>query len=200
MEAFTVLEGPAAPLPRDDIDTDAIFPAAWVMDFDTDYAAALFANWRYLDGRSLENPDFVLNREGHRAARVLIAGANFGCGSSREHAVWALAAYGIRALIAVSFADIFRGNAVRNGVLPIALPRAEVVRLAAIAAACPQAAFRIDLGRQRVRDPGGGETAFEIEAAARERLSSGLDDIDATLRHRAAIERYEARAGRSPED
>ncbi|OIP10300.1 MAG: 3-isopropylmalate dehydratase small subunit [Betaproteobacteria bacterium CG2_30_68_42] len=192
MEAFTVLEAPAAPLLRDDIDTDALFPAAWVMDFDTDYGAALFANWRYLDARSVENPEFVLNREGFRAARILVAGANFGCGSSRSHAVWALAAFGIRAVIAPSFADIFRGNAIREGILPLVLPRPEVERLAAIAAAHPGATFRIDLQSCRVRDPLGGELAFEIDAPAREHLLSGLDEIDSTLRHRAAIERYEA--------
>ncbi len=192
MEPLTCIEAPAAPLLRENIDTDALFPAAWAWDFETDYAAALFANWRYLDGRSIEDPDFVLNRNGYRGARILIAGGNFGCGSSREHAVWALAAFGIRVVIAVSFAEIFRGNAIANGVLPVSLPRASVEALARAARAHPGAPFRVDLVRGSIRDCEGNGVAFAIEAAARERLLAGVDDIDIACARIAAIERFEA--------
>ena len=193
MEPLRTVTGPAAPLLRDDIDTDAIFPAARVAEFDIDYGAALFANWRYRDGIGIENPYFVLNRGSWRKARILLVGRNFGGGSSREHAVWALAGFGIRAVLGVSFADIFRGNCVRNGLLAATVMPDALERLAAAAERDPESPFTVDLVARQVCAPGMEALPLEIDPAERERLLAGADEIARTLHHAADIERFEAR-------
>jgi 3-isopropylmalate/(R)-2-methylmalate dehydratase small subunit len=194
MQKFTVLTGVAAPLLRANVDTDAIIPSREMKTVSkSGLADGLFAGWRYAGiGSRQPNPDFVLNQPAYAGAQVLLAGENFGCGSSREHAVWALAEYGIRAVIAPSFAPIFRGNCVRNGVLPVTLDAASIARLADSMAADPQhLRVTVDLHRQRVAGP--REFAFELDTESREMLLAGLDAIDLTLKHRAAIGSFHAR-------
>ena len=172
---FTTLTSVAAPLIEDNIDTDIIIPSREMKSTGkTGLAAGLFAGRRYTQGRS-ENPDFVLNQSAYRAAAILLAGDNFGCGSSREHAVWALAEHGIRAVIAPSFSPIFAGNAVRGGVLPLVLPRAAIAALAA-----SEGAISIDLPAQTVT-AGARVADFNIDAEAKAMLIGGLDAIDLTL-------------------
>ncbi|MEY3269235.1 MAG: 3-isopropylmalate dehydratase small subunit [Pseudomonadota bacterium] len=172
---FTTLTSVAAPLIEDNIDTDIIIPSREMKSTGkTGLAAGLFAGRRYTQGRS-ENPDFVLNQPAYRAAAILLAGDNFGCGSSREHAVWALAEHGIRAVIAPSFSPIFAGNAVRGGVLPLVLPRATIAALAA-----SEGAISIDLPAQTVT-AGARVADFNIDAEAKAMLIGGLDAIDLTL-------------------
>jgi 3-isopropylmalate/(R)-2-methylmalate dehydratase small subunit len=193
MQPFTRLTAIAAPLIRANVDTDAIIPSREMKSVSkTGLADGLFAGWRYttIGGRE-PDPDFVLNQPAYTGARILLAGENFGCGSSREHAAWALAEYGIRAIIAPSFAPIFYGNCVRNGILPVRLPAEVIAALAQDVAADPPArAITIDLDRQEVVAAGGGTQRFEIEAEAREMLLEGLDAIDLTLRQRAAIDAF----------
>lgn len=193
MEPWSNVAGAAAPLLRDDVDTDALFPAARVIEFDIDYGAALFANWRYRDGNSVEEPGFVLNRGPWRKACILLVGRNFGGGSSREHAVWALAGFGIRVVLGISFADIFRGNCVRNGLLAATITPAELAMLAEAATQRPETGFRVDLAGQRVEAPGLAPVFFRIDAAERERLMAGADDISLSLRHERDIARFEER-------
>ena len=196
MQKFAVLTGVAAPLLRANVDTDAIIPSREMTTVSKNgLADGLFAGWRYARIGSREpNPDFVLNQPACAGAQMLLAGENFGCGSSREHAVWALAEYGIRAVIAPSFAPIFRGNCVRNGILPVVLDAASIARLAAAIAADPQRLrVTVDLVRQRVSGPTGLEFTFELDPESREMLLEGLDAIDLTLKHRAAIESFHAR-------
>ena len=172
---FTTLTSVAAPLIEDNIDTDIIIPSREMKSTGkTGLAAGLFAGRRYTQGRS-ENPDFVLNQSAYRAAAILLAGVNFDCGSSREHAVWALAEHGIRAVIAPSFSPIFAGNAVRGGVLPLVLPRATIAALAA-----SEGAISIDLPAQTVT-AGARVADFNIDAEAKAMLIGGLDAIDLTL-------------------
>jgi 3-isopropylmalate/(R)-2-methylmalate dehydratase small subunit len=172
---FTTLTSVAAPLIEDNIDTDIIIPSREMKSTGkTGLAAGLFAGRRYTQGRS-ENPDFVLNQPAYRAAAILLAGDNFGCGSSREHAVWALAEHGIRAVIAPSFSPIFAGNAARGGVLPLVLPRATIAALAA-----SEGAISIDLPAQTVT-AGARVADFNIDAEAKAMLIGGLDAIDLTL-------------------
>jgi 3-isopropylmalate/(R)-2-methylmalate dehydratase small subunit len=172
---FTTLTSVAAPLIEDNIYTDIIIPSREMKSTGkTGLAAGLFAGRRYTQGRS-ENPDFVLNQPAYRAAAILLAGDNFGCGSSREHAVWALAEHGIRAVIAPSFSPIFAGNAVRGGVLPLVLPRATIAALAA-----SEGAISIDLPAQTVT-AGARVADFNIDAEAKAMLIGGLDAIDLTL-------------------
>ena len=173
MKAFTTVTGVAAPLLADNVDTDTIIPSREMRTTGrTGLADGLFAPWRYLEGRTL-NPDFPLNRLEYADAPVLAGGENFGCGSSREHAVWALAEYGIRAVIAKSFAPIFRANALRNGLLPVALPSSAVDGLAGHE-------VTIDLPAQEVRC-GRQHWPFVIEAEAKQMLIEGLDAIELTL-------------------
>ncbi len=180
VKPFATITSIVAPLLRDNIDTDAIIPSREMRSTGrTGLADGLFAPWRYTEGRT-PDPDFVLNRSEYADAKILAAGANFGCGSSREHAVWALAEWGIRAVIAESFAPIFRNNALRNGLLPVALDKELIASLAGQEA-------RIDLGSQTVSGH-----PFEIEAEAKTMLIEGLDAIDLTLKHRAAIDAWAA--------
>ncbi len=189
MTPFTKLTSVAAPLIRDNIDTDAIIPSREMKTTGkTGLADGLFAPWRYrTPGGRDPDPDFILNQPDFAAAQILLGGQNFGCGSSREHAVWALAEYGIRAVIAPSFAPIFAGNCTRNGIVPVVLAADAI---AAIGAA--GAPVTVDLEAQRVSLPDGRHWAFEIGAEARAMLLEGLDAIDLTFKHGAEIAAFQA--------
>jgi 3-isopropylmalate/(R)-2-methylmalate dehydratase small subunit len=195
MEQFSVLTAIAAPLLRANVDTDAIIPSREMKTVaKTGLADGLFAGWRYtrIGGRE-PNADFVLNQPAYSGARVLLAGENFGCGSSREHAVWALFEYGIRAVVAPSFAPIFYGNCLRNGIVPVRLPLEHVNSLAAAGIDDPAGRqVTVDLRAQEVRC-GGLRYAFAIEPEAKEMLLEGLDAIDLTLKQRRAIDAFLAR-------
>jgi 3-isopropylmalate/(R)-2-methylmalate dehydratase small subunit len=184
MEAFTTHTGRAVPLRRSNVDTDQIIPAVWLKQVSrTGFEKGLFAAWR-------EDPSFVLNDPAYEGATVLLAGPDFGTGSSREHAVWALQQYGFRAVISARFGDIFRNNATKMGLLPIQLPAAEVARLQDAVEAGPATEFTVDLGAREVR--GAGEVLpFEIDDYTRWRLMEGLDDIGLSLRHADAIADFE---------
>ncbi len=201
MTPFTVHRGLVAPLDRANVDTDAIIPKQFLKSIQrSGFGPNLFDAWRYLDpgapgqdpASRRPNPDFVLNQPRYRGASVLLARRNFGCGSSREHAPWALDQYGFRALIAPSFADIFFNNCCKNGLLPIVLDEARVARLFDEVAAFPGYALTIDLPRQVVVQPDGVELEFEIEPFRKQCLVNGWDDIGLTLRHADAIRAYEA--------
>ena len=196
MEKFLQLKAVAAPLLRANIDTDAIIPSREMKGVGKDgLSAGLFANWRYTDPvKRIENPDFVLNQEPYRGARILLARGNFGCGSSREHAVWALAEYGVRAVIAPSFGAIFYNNCVRNGILPVVLEEPLVNELAAQVQAAPRTnLLDVDLPAQRVMTPRGEAYPFAISAGDKSILMGGLDSIDITLQNRAEIDGFETR-------
>ncbi len=186
---FTRLTAIAAPLIRDNIDTDAIIPSREMTSTGkTGLAGGLFAAWRYLTpGGRDPNPDFVLNQPGFNGAQMLLGGSNFGCGSSREHAVWALSEYGIRAILAPSFAPIFAGNCTRNGIVPVALPADVIAEIAA-----EGGPVTVDLETQTVSLNDGRNWAFEIGAEARAMLLEGLDAIDLTLKHKAEIAAFQA--------
>jgi 3-isopropylmalate/(R)-2-methylmalate dehydratase small subunit len=191
MEAFTTLTGIAAPLPAANVDTDKIIPARFLKTIKrTGLGVHLFDTLRF-DETGAERPEFVLNREPYRRAEILIAHENFGCGSSREHAPWALLDFGIRCIIAPSFADIFHSNSFKNGILPIALPREVCDQLMEDARLGENARVTIDLERQVVVRPNGEEIAFEIDSFRKHLLLEGLDDIGQTLQHGGAIDRYE---------
>jgi 3-isopropylmalate/(R)-2-methylmalate dehydratase small subunit len=190
MQPFTVVTGPAVPLMRANVDTDVIIRIERLTSLGKDALGPYaFEALRYR-ADAAENPDCVLNRPGYRNAPLLLADTNFGCGSSREGAVWALQAIGVRCVIAPSFGDIFFSNCFQNGVLPIRLAADAVRTLAAQAA--EGAVFTVDLERQRIVAPDGTEWAFETEALRRESLLAGLDDIGLTLRHVDAIDAWEA--------
>jgi len=191
MQPFTTLTGIAVPLLRDDIDTDQISPVH--RSLNPDYAALLFQRARKLgDGR--DDPEFPLNRPQFRGASILVTGRNFGCGSSRESAVWAMLAAGIRCIVAKSFADLYRENCLQNGLLPVELAPADADQLAArVVAADGAAPFTVDLEAQRIGGPGGPDIAFDVAAADRMRLIEGLDDIGLTLKHAQDIADWEKR-------
>ena len=192
MQAFTSLTGIAAPLPKANVDTDQIIPARFLKSISrAGFGKHLFANFRFKDDRE-ENPDFVLNQEPYRRAEILIAFENFGCGSSREHAPWALMDFGIRCVIAPDFADIFHNNCFKNGLLPVRLPRAVCEQLMEDARPGGNARLTIDLERQVVVRPNGEEIPFEVDPLRRHLLLNGLDDIGQTLQHATAIDSYEA--------
>jgi 3-isopropylmalate/(R)-2-methylmalate dehydratase small subunit len=191
MQPFTVLSGIAVPLLRDDINTDQIAPVH--RNLDPDYAALLFQRARKLPDGS-NDPDFPLNQPRFRNASILVTGRNFGCGSSRESAVWAMLAAGIRCIVAESFADLYRENCLQNGLLPVELDPADAARFAErVVAADGAAPFTVDLVAQRISGPGGGDIAFAIPAADRMRLLEGLDDIGLTLKHAPEIAAWEER-------
>jgi len=193
MDAFTKLTGIAAPLPMANVDTDKIIPARFLKTIQrTGLGKAAFANLRYREDGS-ENPDFVLNQEPYRRAEILIAHENFGCGSSREHAPWALLDFGIRCVIAPDFADIFHGNSFKNGILPIKLPREVCDQLMEDAKRGENARISIDLERQVVVRPNGQEIPFEVDPLRRHLLLNGLDDIGQTMQRGAQIDDYEAK-------
>jgi 3-isopropylmalate/(R)-2-methylmalate dehydratase small subunit len=192
MEPFTSHTGLVAPLPKRDVDTDQIIPKQFLKRLGrTGFDDALFFDWRS-DGHGRRQPDFVLNDPRYTGASVLLAGANFGCGSSREHAVWALHDYGFRVVLAPSFADIFASNAVANGLLTARIDEALLDTLVTRAATNPGYTLTVDLQATVVRDASGLEAPFAIDARARQRLLEGLDDIALILRHDDAIRRYEA--------
>lgn len=194
MEKFTRLTAVAAPLPLANVDTDMIIPARFMKALTRDgLGDHLFQEMRFAaDGR--ERDDFILNRAACRKARILIADRNFGCGSSREHAVWALVGFGIRCVIAPSFGDIFSNNARKNGLLLIRLPDHVCARLRRESARSQYAPITIDLEAQHIILASGEEMAFAVDAADRRILIEGLDDIDRTLRHESAISRFEGAA------
>ena len=191
MKPFRKVTGPAAPLDRVDVDTDQIIPKQFLKRIEkSGYGDFLFFDWRYLDDGT-PDPDFVLNREPFDEAPILLAGRNFGCGSSREHAAWALENFGIRAVVATSFADIFQSNCYQNGLLPVTLPEEQIRHLMERAEADPAYRVTIDLENNTISDGQGFETAFEVDPFRRNSLLEGLDDIDMTLRDLDSILAFE---------
>jgi 3-isopropylmalate/(R)-2-methylmalate dehydratase small subunit len=191
MEKFVRLTGVAAPLNMINVDTDMIIPKQFLKTIKrTGLGVHLFDEMRYDDAGN-EKPDFVLNKPAYRNAKILIAGDNFGCGSSREHAPWALLDFGIRCVIAPSFADIFFNNCFQNGILPIVLPKEEIAKLLDDADRGANAPIGVDLPAQEIRGPDGGVMRFEIDPRLKERLLKGLDDIGETLEQAGAISVYE---------
>jgi 3-isopropylmalate/(R)-2-methylmalate dehydratase small subunit len=202
MEKFETMTGLVVPLDRANIDTDAIIPKQYLKSIKrTGFGPALFDDWRYLDSgepgmdhsQRRINPDFVLNFPRYHGAQILLTRDNFGCGSSREHAPWALADYGFRVIIAPSYADIFYNNCFKNGLLPIVLEHAVVDRLFSECTAEPGYKLKVDLVAQTVISPAGTAFKFAIEAFRRHCLLNGLDDIGLTLQHVAEIKTYEER-------
>ena len=208
MQKFTVLTGLVAPMDRENVDTDAIIPKQFLKSIrKTGFGQNLFDEWRYLDAgypgqdptTRRPNPDFVLNQPRYQGASILLARKNFGCGSSREHAPWALDQYGFRAIIAPSYADIFFNNSFKNGLLPIVLSEAQVNQLFDEVTAFPGYTLTVDLERQVVVKPNSDELPFEVQAFRKYCLLNGLDDIGLTLRHADKIKLFEAeRLARKP--
>ncbi|VAV93086.1 3-isopropylmalate dehydratase small subunit [hydrothermal vent metagenome] len=193
MDKFIKLSAAPAPLPMNNIDTDMIIPQQFLKTIKrTGLGIHAFTNIRYHDDGS-EREDFVLNRPAYRSAEILIAGENFGCGSSREHAPWALKDFGIKCIIAPSFADIFYGNCFKNGLLPVKLPQEVIDRLMDDAGRLANAIITVDLEQQQITGPDGGVVSFEIDSYRRHCLLNGLDDIGLTLQKKAAIRDYEAK-------
>lgn len=201
MDKFIVHKGLVAPIDRENVDTDAIIPKQFLKRITkTGFGPNLFDEWRYLDkgepdsdpARRKPNPDFVLNQPRYQGASILLARKNFGCGSSREHAPWAIQQYGFRALIAPSFADIFFNNTFKNGLLPIVLPEATVSQLFDEVHAFPGYQLTVDLERQVIVKPQGEEIPFEVQAFRRHCLLNGFDDIGLTLRQSDKIKAFEA--------
>ncbi|WP_019355792.1 3-isopropylmalate dehydratase small subunit [Streptomyces sp. AA1529] len=185
MEAFTTHTGRAVPLRRSNVDTDQIIPAHWLKKVTRDgFEDGLFEAWR-------KDPEFVLNQPAHRGGTVLVAGPDFGTGSSREHAVWALQNYGFKAVVSSRFADIFRGNSLKNGLLTVVLPQETVEELWRLAEADPAIEVTVDLVRRKVLAPG-LDADFELDENARWRLLEGLDDISLTLKNEEAIAEFES--------
>ncbi len=198
MEKFTELTGVAAPLPMINIDTDMIIPKQFLKTIKrTGLGKNLFYEMRF-DTSGAENPDFVLNQPAYRNSKILIAGANFGCGSSREHAPWAILDFGIKCVVAPSFADIFYNNCFKNGVLPITLPQSEIDKLLDDASRGANATITVDLERQEIRGPDGGVIHFDIDPFRKKCLLEGLDDIGLTLHKDDRIAAFEQKqhAGR----
>ena len=202
MQAFTVLEGLVAPMDRANVDTDAIIPKQFLKSIErTGFGENLFDEWRYLDhgepGMDVSkrplNPDFVLNQPRYQGAEILLARRNFGCGSSREHAPWALQEFGFRALIAPSFADIFYNNCFKNGVLPVVLGEDTVDQLFGQVEAAPGYKLVVSLEAQTVTTPDGQLFDFEVDTFKKHCLLNGLDEIGLTLQHSEEIRAYEAR-------
>ena len=201
MEKFTLHTGLVAPMDRENVDTDAIIPKQFLKSIKrTGFGPNLFDEWRYLDkgepgmdpATRRPNPDFVLNQPRYAGASILLARQNFGCGSSREHAPWAITQYGFRALIAPSFADIFFNNCFKNGLLPIVQPESVVAKLFDEVAAFPGYQLTIDLEQQKIRKPDGSAIDFDVQPFRKYCLLGGLDDIGLTLRHKDAIAAFEA--------
>ena len=201
MQAFTRHQGLVVPLDRPNVDTDQIIPKQFLKSIRrTGFGANLFDEWRYIDrgepgqdpATRTPNPDFVLNQPRYRGASVLLARRNFGCGSSREHAPWAIAEFGLRAVLAPSFADIFYNNCFKNGILPVVLDEGVIDSLFGAVAQHPGYQLIVDLGEQVVRAPDGATWHFEVDAFRRECLLNGWDDIGLTLRHADAVRAFEA--------
>jgi len=193
MQPFTTLTGVAAPLPMANVDTDKIIPARFLKSISrSGFGKNLFHGMRFREDGS-ENPDFVLNQEPYRRAEILVAHENFGCGSSREHAPWALLDFGIRCVIAPDFADIFNNNCFKNGILPVRLPREVCDALMEDARLGANARVTVDLERQVVVRPNGEEIPFQVDPFRRHLLLNGLDDIGQTMQHAPAIDAFEAK-------
>ena len=201
MEPFHTFDGLVAPMDRANVDTDAIIPKQFLKSIHrSGFGPNLFDAWRYLDpgepgqdpASRQPNPDFVLNQQRFQGASILLARENFGCGSSREHAPWALQQYGFKVIVAPSYADIFFNNCFKNGLLPIVVPEAVVARLFDEVAAFPGYRLRVDLEAQTLVKPDGTTIAFEVEPFRRQCLLGGLDDIGLTLRHADKIRAFEA--------
>jgi 3-isopropylmalate/(R)-2-methylmalate dehydratase small subunit len=193
MDKFTVLTGVAAPLPIVKVDTDMIIPKQHLKTIKrTGLGVALFEEMRY-DMNGKENPDFVLNKPAYRKAQILVAGDNFGCGSSREHAPWALLDFGIRCVISTSFADIFYNNCFKNGILPVKVSKEDLDKLMDDASRGSNSTLTVDLEKQEIKGPDGGTVKFEIDPFRRKCLLEGLDDIGLTLQHAGDIDAYEAK-------
>ncbi len=193
MEKFTPFTSRLAPLPIDNIDTDQIIPARFLKTISkTGLGDQLFFDWRY-DADGKPKPDFLLNKPEGRAAQVLLAGDNFGCGSSREHAPWALMQYGFRAVISTSFADIFRGNSLKNSLLPIVVPHDVQKTLLRAVAADPSVTVAVDLAQQKLTLPDGSAVTFPIDAFAKDCMLEGVDELGYILKQKAAIAAYEAK-------
>jgi len=191
MEPFKKLDGVAAPLPMINVDTDMIIPKQFLKTTKrTGLGKALFHELRTRADGS-ENPDFVLNKPAYRAAKILVTGANFGCGSSREHAPWALLDSGIRCVIAPGFAEIFYNNCFKNGILPIVLPQEDVDKLMDDAERGSNAVISVDLERQEIRGPDGGRVKFEVDRFRKQCLLNGWDDIGLTMRRETKISEFE---------
>jgi 3-isopropylmalate/(R)-2-methylmalate dehydratase small subunit len=194
MDKFTTLTGVAAPLEIDNIDTDMIIPKQYLKTIKrTGLGAGLFSEMRYKDDGSL-NPDFVLNKPAYSKAKILVAGDNFGCGSSREHAPWALLDFGIRCVISTDFADIFYNNCFKNGILPIKVSPEDLEKLMDDAQRGANATLTIDLAAQEIKGPDGGTVRFEVDAFRKHCLLEGLDDIGLTMVEFGAIKSFEDKA------
>ncbi len=194
MDKFTTLTGVAAPMPLINVDTDMIIPKQYLKTIKrTGLGTALFSEMRY-DDDGAEKPEFVLNKPAYRSAQILVAGENFGCGSSREHAPWALLDFGIRCVISTSFADIFYNNCFKNGILPIVLPQADVDKLMDDAERGANATLTVDLQAQEIKGPDGGSIAFDVDPHRKHCLLNGLDDIGLTLEKSASIDAYETKS------
>ena len=194
MEPFVTLEAIVAPLDRENINTDDITPVRYLKSIRrTGFAQAVFANWRYLDNQGTPNTDFMLNQPRYNGAQILLTRANFGAGSSREHAPWALMEYGFRCIVAPSFADIFYNNCFNNGLLPVALGSSEIDTLFNEVQATEGYRLKVDLPNQTVTTPSGRSFAFTIDTFKKESLLKGLDNIGWTLQFADAIARYEER-------
>ena len=197
MDKFTTLTGVAAPLPIVNVDTDMIIPKDYLKTIKrTGLGTGLFAEMRYLEDGS-ENPDFVLNKPAYRNAQILVAGDNFGCGSSREHAPWALLDFGIRCVISTSFADIFYNNCFKNGILPIKVSPEDLEKLMDDAERGANAVVTVDLEAMEIRGPDGGVIAFDLDAFRRHCLLNGLDDIGLTMEKAPSIDRFEQKNAES---
>ena len=197
MERFTKIEGVAAPLPMVNVDTDMIIPKQFLKTIKrSGLGVNLFDEMRY-DRQGNENPDFVLNKDAYRNAEILVAGENFGCGSSREHAPWAIKDFGIRCVIAPSFADIFYNNCFKNGILPIRLPQEDVDKLMEDAERGANATVTIDLEAQELTGPDGGVITFDIDPHRKHCLLEGLDDVGQTLQKQDKIAAHEEKIGAS---
>jgi len=195
VQKFDKLTAVAAPLPMINVDTDMIIPKQFLTTIErTGLGSALFYEMRY-DENGDPNPDFVLNKPAYGKAEILVAGDNFGCGSSREHAPWALLDFGIRCVIATDFADIFYNNCFKNGILPIKLPQEDIDKLMDDAARGANAVVSVDLEAQEIRGPDGGVIKFDIDPFRKHCLLNGLDDIGLTLKKESAITSYEEKAG-----
>lgn len=202
MDAFSKLDGVVAPLDRSNVDTDAIIPKQFLKSIKrTGFGPNLFDEWRYLDHGELDmdcskrplNPDFVLNKSRYQGAQILLTRDNFGCGSSREHAPWALLDYGFRVVIAPSFAEIFANNCFKNSILPIVLSTETVARLFQDVETAPGYRLTVDLEKQQVVTPDGEILTFDVDAFRKECLLQGLDDVSLTLQHVDAIKAFESK-------
>jgi 3-isopropylmalate/(R)-2-methylmalate dehydratase small subunit len=198
MQKFTTLTGVAAPLAITNVDTDMIIPKQYLKTIArTGLGSGLFAEMRFAEDGVTENPDFVLNQPAYRKAQILVAGDNFGCGSSREHAPWALLDFGIRCVISTSFADIFYNNCFKNGILPITVSQEDLDKLIDDARRGANATLTVDLEAQEIRGPDGGVVRFDLDPFRKHCLLNGLDDIGLTMEKAPAIATYESKAAES---